>query len=320
MNCNELVSVIVPVYNVAKYLPRCIDSILSQTYSNLEIILVDDGSTDESGAICDKYAKTDTRIQVLHKENGGQSSARNKGLDIASGEFIAFVDADDWVAINYIEVMYLNLTKFNADISVISYLKVKEHFSPTLSERKYSAILFNPIEATEATLYQQKLDSGVWCKLFHRNLFNELRFVNGILYEDLDIIPRIYLSAKKIVLSNAKLYYYYTRSNSSINTFSTRRLDVLDVTDRIEDYMAKQCPMLLKAAQDRKLSANFNMLMLLAKNGYSDSNHSHRCWQNIKSLRWQSLCNKNVRLKNKIGILASYLGKAFTQKLLAFLG
>lgn len=320
MDCKKLISIIVPVYNVAKYLPRCIDSIISQTYSNLEIILVDDGSTDESGAICDEYSKTDKRIRVLHKENGGQSSARNAGLDIANGEFIAFADADDWVANNYIEEMHLNLIEFDAEISAVSYFKVSASHSPTSSKESRNTKLLNPIEATAATLYQNKLDTSPWCKLFHRHLFHNLRFVDGILYEDLELIPRIYLSSKNIVWSNSKLYFYYTRENSSINTFSLRRLDVLDVVDRIENYMAEQYPTLLRAAQDRKLSASFNMLMLLSKNGYADSDYTHRCWQNIKSLRRRSLCDKNVRLKNKIGILASYFGKILTQKLLTLFG
>lgn len=319
MDSKELVTVIVPVHNVEKYLPRCIDSILLQTYRNLEIILVDDGSTDESVTICDEYATKDNRIRVLHKENGGLSSARNTGLDAANGGLITFVDSDDWVAPNYIEVLYVNLIKYGADISAVSYLRVSDDFSYTPSQTN-TPKLFNPEEATAAILYQNKLDSSACSKLYRQRLFNKQRFLKGILYEDLDIIPKLYLSSKSIVWSDSELYFYYTREYSITETFSLRRLDVLDVADRIEDYIKKRCPKLVGAAQDRKLSANFNMLMLLAKNGYADSEYTNRCWQNIKSLRWRSLCDKNVRMKNKIGILASYLGKTPTQKLLTIFG
>ena len=319
MDGKELVTIIVPVYNVEKYLPCCFDSILAQTYHNLEIVVVDDGSTDNSGNICDEYASRDCRIRIFHKKNEGQSSARNAGLNVAKGSLISFVDSDDCIAPNYIEEMYFNLMKYNADISTVSFFKTSD-FKKHPYQKASATKSYTSTEAIKATLYQKKLNSSVWCKLFRKEIFDDVRFINGILYEDLEIIPRLYMSAKRIVWSSKKLYYYRLRNDSSIGTFSLHRLDVLDVVDRIENYIKKQYPTLLDAAQDRKLSANFNMLMLLTKNGYADSEYTDRCWHNIKSLRRRSLCDKNVRMKNKIGILASYLGKTPTQKLLTIFG
>lgn len=311
-----LISIIVPVYNVADYLPRCLDSIVAQTYRALDIILIDDGSTDHSGDICDQYALTDCRIRVVHQPNGGQSSARNAGLDVAKGDYIAFVDSDDMVSADYIEVMYRNLIDYDADISEVAFVKCPPDQAAVLDITSHTTYQYSSEEAIESTLYQKRLDTGVWCKLFKRELFDNVRFVVGVLYEDLEIIPRLYVKCGKIVWSGRQLYYYTTRNNSSLGAFSLKRLDVLDIVDDIERRLAHN-PTLLRAAQDRKLSANFNILALLAVNGHSNSSHALRCWQNIKSLRFRSLCNSKVRRKNKLGILISYLGRHFTQSILA---
>lgn len=320
MTGNELITVIVPIYNVAEYLPRCLDSIVRQTYENLEIILVDDGSTDDSGTICDEYSKNDRRIRVIYKENGGLSSARNAALDIASGDAVTFIDGDDAIHSHYVEVLLNNMTGYGADIASIVNMRVKtipvvESVPEANNIREYT-----PESAISAVLYQDKMDNSMCGKLFRRELFENVRFPDGALYEDLATFYRVFELANSVVWNSSKLYYYLERESSIIGCFSLRRLDVLDVVDEIEVYMADNHPTLLGAAKCRKLSANFNMLMLLAQNGYSDSKYSCRCWQNIKSLRWSSLCNKNVRIKNKIGILASYSGKILTQKLLAFFG
>ena len=134
----ELISIIVPVYNVEKYIRRCINSILNQTYQYLEIILVDDGSTDNSGLICDKYAHMDNRITVIHKKNGGLSSARNTGIDIAKGAYIGFIDSDDWIAPETYEVLYRNLVHYDADVSDIdSVISSKEFIYKNKKEKKY---------------------------------------------------------------------------------------------------------------------------------------------------------------------------------------
>lgn len=311
-----LISIIVPVYNVAEYLTRCLDSIVAQTYCTLDIILIDDGSADHSGDICDQYALTDSRIRVIHQPNGGQSSARNAGLDVAKGEYIAFVDSDDAVSTDYIEMMYRNLIDYDADISEVAFTKCVDFQTIVSDTTSCHTYQYSSEEAIEATLYQMKLDTGVWGKLFKRQLFDDIRFTVGVLYEDLEIIPRLYAKCDKIVWIDMQLYYYTTRNNSSLGAFSLRRLDVLDIVDDIERRLAHN-PDLLRAAQDRKLSANFNILALLVVNGCSNSSHVSRCWKNIKSLRFRSLCNSKVRLKNKLGILVSYLGRHFTQSILS---
>lgn len=314
-----LISIIVPIYNVADYLPRCLDSIVAQTYRTLDIILIDDGSTDRSGDICDQYALTDSRIRVIHQPNGGLSSARNAGLDIAKGEYIAFVDSDDFVDCRFIETLYSAIKISGTDISAGDLRRIAEGKKVQAMNGWYNYKIYSPSEAIEYALYQRKLNSSVCGKIFRRSLFDKTRFKIGILYEDLDIFYKIYELTSSIAQFNVAMYYYVERKSSIIKTFSLKRLDVLDIVDDIERRLAHN-PALLRAAQDRKLSANFNILALLAANGYSNSSHALRCWQNIKSLRFRCLCNNKVRLKNKLGILVSFSGCTFTKMLFRAIG
>lgn len=303
-----LVSVIVPCYNVEAYLPKCIDSILSQTYSNLEIILVDDGSPDRCGEICDEYAKRDSRIRVIHKKNGGLSDARNVAIDIAKGEYITFVDSDDWVHFCYVEILYRNLKQANADISACSFIRTSGNVNENAVTGNGKCSIYNTEEALVNTLYQNRLDNSAWGKLYKSSLFDGVRFTVGRLYEDLDCFYKIYERATILVHTRDVLYYYYYRADSILGVFNKKRIDVLDITDEIVEYMTVRHPSVVKAAKDRKLSANFNILMLLSttNGGYDDV--IARCWKNICELRWGRLFDPKVRLKNKLGIILSFAG------------
>lgn len=304
-----LVSVIVPVYKVESYLHRCVDCILAQTYANLEIILVDDGSPDNCGKICDEYAQKDKCIKVIHKKNGGLSDARNAGLDIAMGEYITFVDSDDWIHFQYVEILLNNLTKADVDISTCSFVRTPEKMLMDSKVSESSYHIYSSEKAIEQTLYQNRLDNSAWGKLYKKELFNGLRFTVGRLYEDLDFFYKIYDRAVRLVHTDAVLYYYYYRTDSIMGVFNRKRLDVLDITDEIVDYMVKYHPYIVPAAKDRKLSANFNMLVLMSLYKSDDEISIRRCWDNICKLRWESLFNPKVRLKNKLGILVSLFGK-----------
>ena len=208
-----LVSIIVPVYKVEPYLRRCLDSLSNQTYTHLEIILVDDGSPDGCPQICDEYAAQDNRIVVIHKENGGVSDARNVGLDICKGKFIAFVDSDDWVEQQYAETLLAPLLSENADISIGNhriFSNEKENFP--IDELK-SGMFSNQeiINEMFTTRNQYKI---LWGKIFRKELFDNVRFPVGKIYEDeyAGYIP--YFFAKKIFCINQILYHYQKRSDS----------------------------------------------------------------------------------------------------------
>ncbi len=315
-----LISVVVPIYKVESYLHKCVDSILSQTYNNIEIFLVDDGSPDNCSKICDEYAQKDKRIIVIHKKNGGLSDARNTAIDVAKGEYITFIDSDDWINKNYIKILYENLIINKADISCCSFMKVYErNYIEEPSSISNITKIYTPEEAIEKVLYQKQLDNAAWGKLFNKKLFSFIRFKTGILYEDLDLFYKLYEKADKIVHTNAILYYYLQRSNSILGKFDIRRIYVLTIVDEILQHMTKYHPNLVKAASDRKLSANFNILLLLLKNNIEEKDLVSQCWRNICKLRINSLFNKHVRLKNKIGILLSFFGLNFIKRISFFI-
>lgn len=222
---NPKVSVIVPVYNVEEYLERCINSILNQTYRNIEIILVDDGATDESGKICDDYEKKDERIRVIHKKNGGLSSARNAALDVVRGEFITFVDSDDYISNYYIELLYKALCDANADISVCDFKKGTEN-NYSFKKNNYSK---KQVFLSEACLEQwhshnKKNETVAWGKLYKADLFGNIRFPVGKIHEDIYVTHCLVARARKICFIKTELYYYFQRAGSIIKENSLEKV------------------------------------------------------------------------------------------------
>ncbi len=211
MNEKPLISVIVPIYNVEEYLNKCVGSIVSQTYNNLEIILVDDGSLDGCPQICDKWSEQDERIKVIHKENGGLSDARNAGMEIMKGEYVSFVDGDDYIDERYIEVLYNNLVKYNAEISQVSF-----NTEELLSSNE---IKINVLDASVSckNFYISKIPQMMissCAKLFKTDLIGNQRFPKGRNFEDQFFTPRVVYYAHNIVMSNERLYNYVNRQNS----------------------------------------------------------------------------------------------------------
>ena len=216
------VSIIVPIYNVSEYLDKCLENIIEQTYNNIEIILVDDGSTDDSGRKCDSYARLDERIKVIHKENGGLSSARNAGLDICTGNYIVFVDSDDWISKFMVEKLVNKLIKSKSDIVCCEFFEVDEK---TLLCSKIDAEekIMESEEALEKLLKLEIRDYA-WNKIYKRELFSELRFPDGRNYEDMATTYRAFMQANKVCVIPDLLYYYVTRNGSIANTSNTEKI------------------------------------------------------------------------------------------------
>lgn len=224
----EKISVIIPIYNVEDYLEQCVESILNQTYTNLEIILVNDGSTDSSGEICDRYKNIDKRIKVIHKENGGLSDARNYGIEASTGDYIAFLDSDDWADKNLYMTLYKNIKKNHADISICNFKKYysdKDIEKQELNEVK----CYSNIEALERLYCNDAVIMVVaWNKLYKRKVIGDLRFPVGKIHEDEYLTPMIIYNANKISYINNELIYYRQRENSITNKkFNIKRLDYL---------------------------------------------------------------------------------------------
>lgn len=211
----DLISVIVPIYNVDKYLNVCLDSIISQSYTNLEIILVDDGSKDNCSKICDEYASKDKRIKVIHKENGGLSSARNAGLDICKGEYIAFVDSDDCVLPDFIKQLHDLIIKHNVELSFCDYYRGK-----TVSEIIDNDTT-NEIMELDNEQFQEYLilKNYTWNKMYHKSLFENIRFPVGKAFEDIFIMYKIASKVDKTCGTTKKLYLYRINENSISGSF-----------------------------------------------------------------------------------------------------
>lgn len=217
---NPLITIVVPIYNVERFLRPCIESILGQTYKNLEIILVDDGSTDSCGKICDKYEKIDSRILVIHQENKGLSEARNAGIDAATGEYIAFIDSDDYVRGNYTETLLHALVENDAEIAVCSFQYVDEEGkyirnSSRLKEKKKT---YTGEQFLMADRQLQDVSIIAWNKLYKRSVFSKLRYRAGVLYEDAFIYPELFWNCRKVVVINESLYFYRERRGSIVHS------------------------------------------------------------------------------------------------------
>lgn len=301
-----LISIIVPVYNVEAYLAKCVDSILAQTYTNLEIILVNDGSSDGCGRICDEYAKQDKRIKVIHKQNGGLSDARNVAIDVATGEFITFIDSDDYVTDDYIMTLYSLIKKYECKVSIALYNTFVEGSKPKVVNRVYREDCQTNIKAIEEMFYQEKYDTASWAKLYHSSLFaTGIRYPKGIVYEDLATTYLLIFQSDKVAFCNRRIYNYLLRRDSiEGSSFSSKKMDsALKVCELMEshlDILGK----VMQAYQCRMMSFFFHLLLKMP-DGYE---HRNMLYKRIKAIRWSVLCNSRARKKARVASLLSYLG------------
>lgn len=233
---NELVSIVIPVYNVDKYIRECLDSVINQSYKNLQIILVDDGSTDNSGKICDEYAVKDSRITVIHQENQGAGAAKNTGLDLVKGEYLSLIDSDDYLELNYYETMVSNLKRYNVDVVQCLFRNVfvnnkydVQYNFPSQGSRAISAKRF----LTEM-LYDWKY-AVFWNKLFKSKLLKDIRFPVGRKIDDEFFTYKLICNAKKILNINDKLYSYRMRQSSVMNNSDNEQIYM----DRIDCFIER---------------------------------------------------------------------------------
>lgn len=242
---NDLISVIIPVYNVEKYLRKCLESVCSQTYTNLEIIVVDDGSTDSSGEICDEYAERDSRIVVIHKSNGGLADARNAGLDIATGQYIGFVDSDDWIECDMYEVLYTFCEKNELDLIAARYIEEREEQENSVA---YTGVfkIFSNYEMLRINVCGDKeylITNSVWDRLYRRRLIEDMRFPVGKCYEDTCYTAEVFLKAERCGYLDSGLYHYRIR-NDSIMGKGIKNRDFFNdnlITDLLPLLREKRC-------------------------------------------------------------------------------
>ncbi len=307
--CNPLISVIVPVYMVEQYLSRCVDSILAQTYTNLEIFLVDDGSRDNCGKICDEYAEKDSRIIVIHKENGGLSDARNVAIDVMNGEYVTFIDSDDFVSPYYVENLYCALHDTGADMSASWH---KNYYDgdrvPDFSQNVCgSAVKLTSAEFLERMLYQDRVETCAWGKLYKSELFDGVRYPVGKLYEDL---PTTYKTVDKseyiAVIPNEDYMYFQRRESIQNMNFNPKKMAAEVHMNELRDFINANYPALSKAADCRYMSMACNIIFQIPKDEFPDE--WSKLWNGIKSVRKTVLFDGKAVKKARFAALLSYFG------------
>jgi len=304
------VSIIIPVYNVEKYLSRCVESVFAQTYTNLEIILVDDGTKDNSGVLCDKYGERDERVKVIHKKNGGLSSARNAGIEIATGDAIFFLDSDDYLSEECIDICVKMLINNNASISIIQMMHVAEGTNEIIkSSEREVMYTFNSEKAIEESLYQKWYTCCAPAKLYKREVIGDIKFPLGRISEDLATCHLFLNNADKVVYSNYCGYYYRQHENSIMHTFNPKRLDALQWALEIEEFCKNYYPAIVDAAICRTFNVSVHLLLDIPQNGDSHDKYFKVIWREIERTRFKTICNKNTRSRERIAAILSLGGE-----------
>lgn len=313
-----LISIVVPIYNGSSFLKECVESLLKQTYGHIEIILVDDGSSDTSGKICDDYASGDCRIKTIHQSNQGPSAARNTGIAAASGNYITFIDCDDFVSEFFLDFLWDNLIKTGADISTCGFYKFQNmpDIESKTSLQKAKTVLHSGKDAAIITLYQNGIvDYSAWNKLYKKELFATIHFPEGKLFEDLGTIVYAMARAKKIVSSEAKLYYYRQHSKSILRApYSEKNLALLDLAESILNFARKESIPFQKAAESMLTSASFSIILKSPRTNSLYKSYLARAWENIQKYRIQCLFNTKTRLRTKTALLLSFFGDSLLKQ------
>lgn len=305
----DLITIVVPIYKVEKYLEKCINSILEQTYKNIEIIFVDDGSPDNCGKICDEYAKKDSRIKVIHKENGGLSDARNAGIEIATGKYITFVDSDDYITNDYIEYLYNLIKKYNVKLSICEVKTIWKNTKIT-ENRELKSELLDSKAVFENLLFHKGIEIAAYAKLYLTELWKEYRFPKGKAYEDTAIIYKLIEKAEKIAYGNKQCYYYVARlgSISKQKGFNKNEEDYIQNTEEMLNYIREKYPDIEVAVDRYELYANFRILRMLIYTKPRLKQMEKEIIMKIKEKEKKVFSCKDTPKRDKVAILTLKMG------------
>lgn len=302
----DLVSIIIPIYNIEKYLEKCIKSLINQTYRNLEIILINDGSTDESARICEEYKEQDNRIVFINKKNGGAASAKNKGLKVAKGDYITFVDSDDFIEPDMIEYMVNTIKKYNSDIIQCSFTNLYKN-----TERfKQDKIVEQKISSKDfLELFLTKWDSSLfWNKLFKRDVIENVFFKEGRCIDDEFFTYKCVINSKSIVTSNKIVYNYRMRKSGVMKSESSQK-QILK--DRV-DYLYERYELVRKIYKDLDKDFLEHLLtyyLIISKDYYVDEKLLDYMKDNLKSIKGK-IITSNIDIRVKMQILKFMMTKS----------
>lgn len=314
----EKISVIVPIYKVEEYLHRCIDSIINQTYTNLEIIIVDDGSPDNCPMICDEYAKKDSRIRVIHKKNGGLSDARNAGLEIATGEYIGFVDSDDWIHKDMYHILYKNIIEKDADIAECSIKKERNYIEDFDIPYKYDIFSYTKLDAMGALISEDIIKQTVWNKLYRKKVIDSIMFEKGKLHEDEFWTYQVLNKCEKLVHMEIDLYYYFQREDSIMGErYSIKRLDAIEGRYKRYLFIKEKYPSLTSKAKKNLFFISIYYLQQAIND--SDKESLDKSYKSIKkyisTLNFRFNDYKNMNLQENVWVCLSKVSLIFCCKI-----
>lgn len=303
-----MISVIVPVYGVEEYLDRCVQSILNQSYKDYELILVDDGSPDRCPEICDSYAEKYDHVRVIHKKNGGLSDARNAGVAWAKGDYVTFVDSDDYVAKGYLQTLVDLKEKYQADISVVGIQTFYKTVHSKEERKKAEEHSYSGMEALMHMFYQDTLDSSACAMLIPVDYAEKNPFPFRKYHEDELTTYKYYLSASRVAVSEEPLYFYFQRPNSIMHTFGQASKDELDAADNYVSFCELNYPGAVQAANHKKFSDYCQVLLSVEQMDYIDSVDLNRILEFLNQEKKGVLLDKKARKKNRIAALLLYAG------------
>lgn len=316
MQC--LISVIVPIYNVEKQLNKCVDSIINQTYKTLEIILVDDGSLDKCPQICDEYAKKDSRIKTIHKKNGGLSDARNAGFNIATGDYVVFIDSDDWIELQALESMLETAQKYDADIVECNVMYKYDNKKDESYNDDEFAVYSDNYSIMSAYIKDYRIKTVVWNKLYKKTLLNKNPFEFGKYNEDEFFTYQILAKTNKLVHMDNYFYCYYQREGSIMgSSFSLKHLDSLEASVKRAEFIEKNYPDLYFYQLKYTTMLCINHYQNLLKNkGIDKSGLAKKTLRDYrKKLKWSSADKKRVDSKFRMYVNLSGLSLSICAKI-----
>ena len=310
---SDLISVVIPVFNVENYLSKCIDSVINQTYTNIEIILVNDGSTDKSKVICEEYMSNDKRIVLIDKENGGLSDARNIGIKNAQGKYITFIDSDDDITAAYIEYLHDLLIKYDTNMSIACYSIISNDKVIDIGQGYKEELLETEI-CLERLLCEVGFTVSSCAKLYDKKLFDNVEFPKGKLCEDNGTTYKLIMKCKKIAYGNKSIYNYYKRENSIMTSkFNMRKLDLIELSDKMCDDVENKYPKLKLSTDKKRITARFSILRQILV-GKLDNEHKvvvKEIKKYIISRKWQILKNPKIDKRDKIALISLIFGNGF---------
>lgn len=309
-NAEDKISVIIPVYNVKPYLRMCADSVFAQTFRNLEIIFVDDGSTDGSGEMCDALALEDERVKVIHQENGGLSAARNTGIDASSGSFLYFLDSDDAISPVVLAHLWTACVRARADVAIGDFMRFSTVEVP--QERKnFATESLETEEALRRMLMNQGLGHQAWGKLFRRELWKNLRYPVGLLYEDYAVIYDVMLGASRVAAVTDAMYFYRMQEGSIMHSrIGEKNLTLLDTSERVTKMLSERYPSLRGAAVRLMVVTYMRFLSDMLETDYHlFPDVQKRIISTVKSHRKEFLRSPEVRGVDKLKCRALMAGK-----------